>query len=339
MAVELDLVVANPGQQRSAYTHLKVYRSDTEAGVYAEITRPTTRIAITTEVSYVFRDPTGLDSHWYRYSYFNAKTGAESAQGAAVQGQTDPALEVVSIPELKENYLFGVELSDDSGRPYPNNMFRWYIKAAVSWLEHALDIPLRPLVVTAERVDFYREQFAKFQFFKTKYAPLISVEEVRLTYPTQAEATRIFPAEWIQPNLEAGFIEIVPGSGSLAMPFFGGGGLLLPTIYGGMTRSVPHIMEVDYTAGFARGRVPEAIKHVAAMLAACGPLNIAGDLIAGAGVASYSMGLDGLSQSVSTTASATNAGYGARIIQYQKDIKAMVPELRNYYRGIRIESA
>jgi hypothetical protein len=65
-----------------------------------------------------------------------------------------------------------------------------------------------------------------------------------------------------------------------------------------------------------------------------GPLNIAGDLIAGAGIATKSLSMDGLSQSISTTASATNAGYGARILQYNKHIEESMKTLKAYYTGI-----
>ena len=72
------------------------------------------------------------------------------------------------------------------------------------------------------------------------------------------------------------------------------------------------------------------------MKASLGPLNIAGDLIAGAGIATKSISIDGISQSIGTTASATNAGYGARIIQYDKQIKDQMATLRNYYLGMQM---
>ena len=40
-----------------------------------------------------------------------------------------------------------------------------------------------------------------------------------------------------------------------------------------------------------------------------------------AAVASRSVGLAGISESISTTMSATSAAFGARILQYQKEIK------------------
>lgn len=86
--------------------------------------------------------------------------------------------------------------------------------------------------------------------------------------------------------------------------------------------------------------IPADVMHVGGMYASMFLLNPAGDMVAGAGIASKSIGVDGLSQSISTTASATNAGYGSRIIQYWNDIKMQLPALRAKYRqGAFIEVA
>ena len=82
---------------------------------------------------------------------------------------------------------------------------------------------------------------------------------------------------------------------------------------------------------------PALIKAVG-LLTAITPLDIAGDLIAGAGIASFSVGVDGLSQSIGTTSSATNAGYGARIISYQKQLKELMHILKAKYKSINIFS-
>jgi len=82
---------------------------------------------------------------------------------------------------------------------------------------------------------------------------------------------------------------------------------------------------------------PAIIKAIG-LLAAISPLDIAGDLIAGAGIGSFSVGVDGLSQSIGTTASATSAGYGARIISYQKQLKDLMGMLRAKYRTVNIFS-
>jgi len=101
-------------------------------------------------------------------------------------------------------------------------------------------------------------------------------------------------------------------------------------------RFVPDVFRVDYTAGFEAGKVPADIIDLIGKKASFGPLNIAGDLLGGAGIASQSVSVDGLSQSFNTTSSATNAGYGARLVQYSKEIKELLPMLEKYYKGIRM---
>ena len=88
----------------------------------------------------------------------------------------------------------------------------------------------------------------------------------------------------------------------------------------------------DLTLAWTASTIPADLKAVIGMMAAMLPLNIAGDLIAGAGIANFSISMDGLSQSIGTTASATNAGYGARVLQFRKEIDQHLPALRARYR-------
>ena len=78
--------------------------------------------------------------------------------------------------------------------------------------------------------------------------------------------------------------------------------------------------------------VPADIKHVIGLKAGLLPLDIAGDLIAGAGVANYSIGADGVHQSLGTTSSATNSGYGARRLAFERELKSLLPALRAKYK-------
>jgi hypothetical protein len=100
---------------------------------------------------------------------------------------------------------------------------------------------------------------------------------------------------------------------------------------------VPNVFQVDYTAGFLPGKVPYDLVEVIAKTASFGPLNLFGDLLGGAGIASQSVSLDGLSQSINTTSSPMFSGYGARLSQYEKEIAAQMPMLRKYYKGIAMQ--
>jgi hypothetical protein len=83
-------------------------------------------------------------------------------------------------------------------------------------------------------------------------------------------------------------------------------------------------------------RFPIDLKELVGKIASFPALNIAGDLLGGAGIASQSISIDGLSQNFNTTSSATNAGYGARLIQYRQEIKDWVPTMQKYFHGVKI---
>ena len=92
----------------------------------------------------------------------------------------------------------------------------------------------------------------------------------------------------------------------------------------------------DLTFSYTVHNVDPLIERAILLLASLLPLNIAGDLIAGAGVASQSISIDSLSQSLSTTASATSAGYGARLIAFNDELKKTTKKLRSNYTAMNM---
>ena len=101
-------------------------------------------------------------------------------------------------------------------------------------------------------------------------------------------------------------------------------------------RMIPDYWDLQYITGFGIDDMPMDLLNLTGKLATFGPLNIAGDLILGAGIASQSLGVDGLSQGISSTSSATNAGYGARLITYEKEIKETVKRIKLIYDEIHM---
>jgi hypothetical protein len=102
---------------------------------------------------------------------------------------------------------------------------------------------------------------------------------------------------------------------------------------------MPNLWRIDYMAGFASGQVPNDIIGCIGKMACYYPLNIAGDLVGGIAIASKSIGIDGLSQSINTTSSPENAGYSARLRQYERELKQEIPRLQSFYKGIKMAVA
>lgn len=336
--INIKVVVSNLDEVREIFDRIKIHRAIAgEDGPYVEITDASTRLVLEAgKIIYEYQDLAGDADYWYRSSYFNSTSSLESSLSDPQQGEGDSALDIIGVDELKTLYLFGLDLTDDAGTPYPDSIYEHAIKAATTWLEQKLDIPIRPVAV-AENHDFYREDFYKFMALYLDKYPVIEVQDVTLSLPGGA-VVRTYDGDWLRVMKEAGQVHIVPGADSAGIPLIGAAGSWFPMVFS-YNDFIPDAFEVRYTAGFESGQVPASIKDLIGKIASFAPLNIAGDLLGGAGIASQSVSIDGLSQNFNTTSSATNAGYGARILQYGKEIKDMVPTLQRYYKGIRIAIA
>jgi hypothetical protein len=332
--ITLKVVVNNLAEVMASFTHLKIYRSTTGvSGVFTELTTPSTRIALVTGTTvYSFTDSTGDAAYYYRSSYYHATTLAESGQSDPEQGEGDPALDVLSVDELKGNYLLGVDLTLEDGSDFPDSFYEHYIKVAVSQIEQRLDIPIRPQYIEDERHDFIREDYDKYIWLNTDVIPVIEISQVRLVLPGEV-VVQTFDPNWIHVNKAQGQINIVPGAGSAGTILLGASGAWIPFIYG-TNRFIPDAFRINYTAGVSAGTTPYLLKDIVGKVAAQGPLQMAGELLLGAGIANSNVGIDGLSQSVSTLASPGNGGaYIGRIKQYQEEVKDTIPELIRYYHG------
>lgn len=240
---------------------------------------------------------------------------------------------VTSRAEMVSDYLYGLDLTDDNGVPYPDSMFVTAIRQATAAAERVLDISIAPIDILApkpERHDYHLPDYLQFATFKLDKRPVREIVSVKAIYPGNSQPIIDFPADWVQLTIpEAARIELVPAIGSLANYI----GQRIPIIHGRGAQLFPGLFHIEYRAGFVAGEVPYDIKHLVSLLACFNILNPAGDMLGGAGVASYSLSMGGLSQSISTTSSATNAGYGSRLIQYDKEIKRLMPAIRNAYHG------
>jgi len=244
---------------------------------------------------------------------------------------------VMTADELKKIFLFGVDLTDDDGNPYPKELLEFYIKAAQQWLE--VEIGGLKLCETTipEQHDYRLTDYIQYSFIKLFRYPVQQVDQVAIQFPLSKNLL-VFDSTWYRTESAGAQINLFPTQGTFSSIILSQGGSYVPLVYSGI-EFVPHVMHVQYQAGFKKGQIPANILNIIGMKAALGPLNIAGDLIAGAGIATKSISIDGISQSIGTTASATNAGYGARILQYEKQISAEIPKLRDYYLGLQLVTA
>lgn len=237
--------------------------------------------------------------------------------------------ERITVNEITQHYLFGIDLSDDSGNPFPMTLVTHYLDAAIDYLQTVVDIQI-PVVDVEETHDYFMEDYTNWGFLQLFKKPVLSITKLCMVYG-QHESFNI-PLDWIKLEKTSGQINLFPSHGSAE-------GLIINTqgVFVGLFNRwdyAPHYWKVEYRSGMEV--IPDMIKEFIYKKAAQNILHVWGDLIIGAGIANQSVSLDGLSQSIGTTQSAMFGGASARIEAYQKDLDRLLPAIRSKYEGLRM---
>lgn len=251
---------------------------------------------------------------------------------------------LMTVERLKATYLFGVPIIDHEGNEFTDEALQSYIDTAISVLEHDLDLTVKPTKIV-EYKDYFANDYYEWGYFQLNRIPVISLESLRIVYlvndQDQPETLQDIPLSWIRLEKETGLVRMIPNNrfpGRLAV---GGGGAFFPELFN-RNSMVPSLWEFKYTFGFCDGGVPAIMNAAIGLLAANYALIVAGDLILGqAGIAGTSLSLDGLSQSIQTTASAENNGLSGKIRDNNRQLygdktlgaTGVIEILRRYYKG------
>ena len=97
----------------------------------------------------VFDEPITLVDRWsYREGAGTDLTVVQFSTAVIAPAVSDQLERMgVGIQYLKTNYLFGLDLSDDDGNPFPDEMFISAIRYATTFLEKKLDILMTPQTI------------------------------------------------------------------------------------------------------------------------------------------------------------------------------------------------
>lgn len=234
-----------------------------------------------------------------------------------------------SVDEMKENYLYGIDLSDTEGKPFPVHLLRHHLNAAISYISRLLTIQITESE-EEEYHDYHASDYKNWGFMQLFKYPVQEVTEVTLTYGQEQGFT--IPIEWVKLDKNAGQITLFPSHGTAGGLIIGSSGAIMGLH--GRWNHAPQMWRVKYKAGMQQ--IPPDLYEAIYKKAVIGVMQVWGDLIIGAGIANQSVSVDGLSQSMGTTQSAMFGGASARAEEYRKDIELLLPALKMKYMGIRM---
>lgn len=102
--------------------------------------------------------------------------------------------------------------------------------------------------------EFFRAE--RWGYIITRQRPIISVEEVRLAYPSPSQTVYKIPDDWLRLDRKYGQIRMVPASSAFVAPL---GAFIMQALGGGHT--IPSMIQLKYTAGLedAKTKWPDLI--------------------------------------------------------------------------------
>ena len=341
--IRLSVTITDLNLVLETYDRIKVYRAISEGGVYSEITDVDTRLVLEEEQTvYFYLDSDGDSTKWYKTSYFHSSTLAESSKSTTRQGGTEtekigwsfgnygvPSGEwgkILTADDMRYTYLWGIDASasDINETDFEDEQFDFFIRGAIGDFEKFLNLDIRKRIyktrpdessltrskVWREGVDytdhedeytFRPDEWSDYGFVQLRHVPVISIERAILYSQIKSEVIDLKDRDWLRIDRHTGQIRLFPTAGLGYGPFAVGA---LPWRILGMR--FPGGLEFDYTTGYETAEfVEDELREVIGKWACIKCLQSIGDGLL-AGFSSQSVSLDGLSESFSSTQSATS---------------------------------
>lgn len=250
-------------------------------------------------------------------------------------GRVEP---LITPQKLKLNHLFGIDLvskvKDSVTGKYQkltDEDLIQIIERAISIVEEETQLDIMP-VQRNEKYQYDANEYKAYGYMLLNHRPIASIEKLAISPANNVDVYTV-PIEWIETaHLPLGQLFLAPlgltvtGSGPMATSgtaSSAGAALMFSML---SNRWAPAYWRVEYTTGFPNGSIPRIMNELIGVQAAIEVLNLLAATHAGA--SSFSLGIDGLSQSVSTPGPNI---YDVRIKSLQDKKDAIVKQLKAHW--------
>jgi hypothetical protein len=367
MKITIDVELDKIPEILDKWDQISIQRAATETGTYTQLALIPLQPGRDT---YIYYDEEGTSSSWYKSAFYNSETmtysefseafrvGTEDKIGYTFRNYSPPKGtwgEALTADDIRHTYLMGLDLRTQDGNSVTDQQLRYQIEVALEQFEKYFDMDMRikirktepdPLLVQApqwqqgvdytdeeDAYDFKKIQWVNYGFLQLRHRPLLSIEKAGFYSAWNTLVLEIL--DWIRMYKKSGQIHIYPKGSTLFGKGYVGNGLMVvaPQLFSG---DFPQAFKIDYTTGYKNSDyIPSDLRNAIGLLASVYVLEYAGGG-KHPGLASTSVGLDGLSESISLTQSSSSTLYGARVKQYLDLIKDFINRNRAKYSNINM---
>ena len=248
---------------------------------------------------------------------------------------------VVTPDDLRYTYMWGTDFKATNGASFSDEQIRFFIGAATEEIGRRLNItiPKRRIRCDARNrglargddydvdeapYDFRASKISRYGIIRTRQRPVLRLHSLSLLGLSRDSARDLTESTVV--DGQKGVLKLMSRPyraddrwSSIAQAV---------GAYGTETLRSRVFYAIDYDAGYETSDdLPEDLRQTVAKYASVQLLNIIGDGLM-SGFSSSSLSMDGLSESFSSTQSATSAYFGARIKEYKDDIDIYIKENR-----------
>ena len=140
---------------------------------------------------------------------------------------------VLTVEQLKNIFLFGVQMDDDDGNEFPKEMFEFYILSAQQWLEAQLGGLKLCETTFTEKHDYRFSEYVQYNFIKLFKFPVQDVNSVAVQFPLADNALEFDPS-WYRFESVGAHGNLFPTQGTFSSIVLSQGGSYIPLIYTGL---------------------------------------------------------------------------------------------------------
>jgi len=254
---------------------------------------------------------------------------------------------------IRDNYLRGLPMEGPDGSPLPDSLIASRTQAVARWFERKYGIRLGLVNVkvgqyplegeptpdeTYPGIDFHPDGNLehRFHILRLPVGPVKRIHAFGLWLPGMSRPA-LFPPDWAHVNPRSHTVRVYPGKGlTFAVPTLAG---IMANLVS-LGKPVPHAWHFSYQAGYTLEELQGQDYDVVDALAKLVAVEV---LVAGSidedlreGVASRSVSVDGLSQSVQLLQNPNALKYQPLINQYLQDVKEWEKTFWARQKGVRL---
>jgi hypothetical protein len=249
---------------------------------------------------------------------------------------------VVSPEELTSLYFYGISTKAKDGSEISDDTKRMYIRAAQEEIEKYLEIRFNKKFIEHTQAYYKDDYWGGFPILPVKLPVAKALSFIG--FLNNIEQIK-YPLDWLNVKKDnEGHhykkIHLIPTGSTTSRA---NADIILTgiTAYLGLTSygSIPNYFSIQYITGYDYDDVPMDLINLVGKLASIGIFTVLGDIVLGSpGITGISLGMDGLSQNISTTMSAGNHAFSGRVKQYTEEINQTLIKLKLFYKSFNLSS-